>query len=691
LQTHGQCEELALTFLTDGAVAQYLDARFPGHHFPFALAQFIYRSTDGNPLFMVNTVDYLGQQGILSEQDRHWQLCTQLHELTLEAPENVRQLIERQIERLNEEERQVLEVASVAGSEFSAAVLTAGGLDIQASEAGCERLVRRGQFLQARGVAEWPDGTVATRYGFLHALYQNVLYERISAGRRVRLHQQIGAVLETGHGARTSEIAAELATHFERGRDYRRAVQYRGQAARTALQRSALRETLTHLDKALSLLATLPETPERAQQELSLQLTLGVASVAAKGLGAAEVEQAFARARALSQQVEDSPHSFPILVGLGSFYLSRAEFQTSQALAEQCLRLAEQAADPGLLLTAHQYVAANLQALGELTTAHAHYERVLQLYNPQEHRSLALLAGADPGIAAGSMLSWALWYLGYPDQALSRSQWANTLAHDFGHANTSALVLAVHSFCHALRGELAAARMRAEETVSLSATQGVPTFLASGTIILGWIRVTQGQWEEGLAQMRQGLTDLAATGTLVFKSWYLSLLADAYRQAERIDEGFATLTEAFTFVEQTGERVYEAELYRLKGELTLPKRQVSNVKFQAQKSPKPKGQRSKVKNADPRSLTPGPQTSAEAEACFHTAIGIARHQQAKSLELRAVMSLARLWQRQGRTEEARRQLAEIYGWFTEGWDTADLLEAQGLLKDLSSGGSPHVP
>jgi DNA-binding winged helix-turn-helix (wHTH) protein/predicted ATPase len=676
LQTHGQCEELALTFLTDVAVGQYLDARFPHHRFPPALAQMIYRSTDGNALFMVNTVDSLVQQGTVSEQDGQWQLQVPLHEVAVGAPENMRQLIEKQIERLGEEQ-QWLEVASVVGAEFSAAVLTAGGIDAQRSEERCEGLIRRGQFLQARGVAEWPDGTVATRYGFLHALYQQVLYERIPVGRRVRLHHQIGEVLEAGYGARSSEIAAELALHFERGHEYRRAVQYHGQAAQTALQRSALHETMTHLHQALELLATLPDTPERAQQELSLQVTLGVASIAAKGFGASEVEHAFARARALSQQFEDSPQSFPILIGLGVFYLSRSEFQTGLALAEQCLRLAEQAQDPALLITAHLYVGANLHYLGNLPATQRHYEHALQLHDPQQHRSLAFLSGTDPGIASGAMLSWVFWHLGYPDQALRRSQQANTLARDLGHANTSAAVLAIQGFCHLLRGELQAVQTLMKEEAALCAEQGVPTFLAISVIFQGWVFVMQGQWEEGLTRMRSGLADYRATGIRANTPWYLSLLADACGKAGRIEEGLEALTEAFAFVEQTDERCYETELYRIKGTLTL--RSQTSLK---QVSDKSHASQTESKDTNPQHLTPNTHAEADAEACFLKAIDIAQRQQAKSLELRAVVSLARLWHQQGRTAEARRQLAEVYEWFTEGWNTADLLEAQSLLTEL---------
>lgn len=346
LQTHGQCEEIALSFLTEEAIRGYLAGRFPAHALPMTLARALQEQTEGNPLFLVNIVNDWVQDGVVAESEGQWRLMSGTQMLRVRTPENLRQVIERQLERLAEEARQVLEVASVAGVEFSAAILGVEGLEPRESERHCEQLARRGQFLQARGVVEWPNGTVAGRYGFQHALYQKVLYDRLAPGQRVRLHQQIGTLLETAYGPRAQEIAATLAVHFEVGRATKRAVQYHGQAAQVALQRSALHEAMTHLEKGLALVATLPDTPERAQQELALQLTLGAASLAAKGLGSAEVEHAFARARVLSQQLSDSPDTFPILSGLAVFYIGRAEHRATLEMAERCFCSATQAHAP---------------------------------------------------------------------------------------------------------------------------------------------------------------------------------------------------------------------------------------------------------------------------------------------------------------------------------------------------------
>ncbi len=586
LQTHGQCEEIAVSFLTEGTIGQYLATRFPGHTFPSTFAQALRGQTEGNPLFLVNTVNHLEHQGVLREEGGRWRVTGEVAATTTATPENLRQLIERQLERLGEDERRVVEVASVAGAEFSAAVFAVEGLDRQRSEERCEQLARRGQLLQARGEVVWPDGTVAGRYGFLHALYQNVLYEQLSPGRRVRLHQQIGTLLETAYGTQTQEIAAALAVHFEAGRDTKRTVQYRGQAAQVALQRSALTETLAHLEKGLTLLATLPDSSERAQQELTMQLNLGSAALAAKGLGAPEVGHAFSRARGLAQRMDDSPLKFFAFMGVTIFYLARAELRTGLPLAEQCLRLAEEAHDTGMLLAIHQCLGSYRQRLGDFAIANTHYEHALALYDPRRHHGLALQCGFDPGVMASGMSAWALWLSGYPDRALQSAQHACGLATELGHANTQVLVWATLTFCLMLRGEFTAAHVRAEETVALSIEHGVPNFAALGKTCSGWLSVRQGE-EQDLAQMRNAVAEYEATGSRSGTAWYLSLLVDACWRTRHIDEGLTVLGDAFAFVEHTDEREDESELWRLKGELLLA--QAS----QGGKGEKPKGRRRK--------------------------------------------------------------------------------------------------
>jgi predicted ATPase len=490
---------------------------------------------------------------------------------------------------------------------------------------------------------------VAAGYRFLHDLYCETLADRVPPSRQQRWHLQIGARKETGYGAQAQEIAAELAVHFEQGRDADRALRYLQYAADNALRRSAHADAITHLTKALVLLTALPETPERAQRELALQTTLGPALMATRGYAASEVEYAYARARELCRQVGETPQLFQALWGLWYFHLVRAEFQTARELGEQLLSLAQRVQTPALLLLAHRVLGQTLAFLGEFSTAHGHLEREMTLYNLGQHRAFASLYGQDQGVICRSWAALTLWSLGYPDQALRCSREALTLAQELVHPFSLAYAMCFAGMLCQLCRDVQAAQERATAAIALCTEQGFALYLARGTILQGWAMVEQGQGAAGLAQMRQGLDAYQATGAEVFRPYYLAFLAEAYGKLGQTLGGLTLLGEALAAVHKTGERFYEAELYRLKGELLL------------------------VRSAE---------NHGQAEASFQQALTVARHQQAKSSELRAATNLSLLWQRQGKRAAAYDLLASVYGWFTEGFDTADLQEAKALLEDL---------
>ncbi|MBI3301447.1 MAG: hypothetical protein HYZ72_05130 [Deltaproteobacteria bacterium] len=388
------------------------------------------------------------------------------------------------------------------------------------------------------------------------------------------------------------------------------------------------------------------------------------------GYGASEVGKAYARARELCRQVRETAQLFPVLLGLHRFYVVRGELQTARELAEQCLALAQREQDPALLLEAHYVMGAILFVQGEIARTREHIEQGIALYDPQQHRSHALLYGHDPGVACLSHAVWVLWFLGYPDQALKRSHEVLALAQELSHLNSLAYSLWFAAMLHVIRREWRSVQERAEALIALSTEQGFPLWLGDGTILQGWTLAEGGQREEGIAQIRQGLAAKRTIGGELRRPQLLALLAGVYRKVGQAEEGLSVLSEALAAVDKTGERYYEAELYRLKGELTL----------------KQFGVRSQGKSRQVKTSQGKPEVRSlelEAEKCFHKAIEIARRQSAKSLELRAVMSLARLWQSQGKKKQARQMLAEIYGWFTEGFDTVDLQEAKALLEELS--------
>jgi predicted ATPase len=424
-------------------------------------------------------------------------------------------------------------------------------------------------------------------------------------------------------------------------------------AGRQAVQRSADAEAVAHLTTALTLLQTLPDAPERARQELALLITLGPAWMATKGHAAPEVEATYTRALMLSRQLGETIQLFPALLGLRTFYQVRGELPTARKLGEQLLMLAVKAQDPALLVQAHRALGTSLFSLGELEPARAQLEQTLALYDPGQHQSPAFFHGLEPGVLGLAFVALDLWLLGYPDQALARSQAALALAQTLYHPSALADALIFAAELHLYRREAQPTRELAEATVALATEHGFPFWLAYGTILSGWALAEQGRAAEGIERMQHGLAAYRATGAEFWRTHFLALQAEAYARAGQAEAGLKTLAEALAVVDRTEERVYEAELYRLKGELTLlqPSRE-------------------------------GASGRDEAEACFLQAIAIARRQGARSLELRTVMGLSRLWRQQGKPGDARQMLAETYGWFTEGFDTADLQEARALLAEL---------
>ena len=489
-----------------------------------------------------------------------------------------------------------------------------------------------------------------SEYIFKHALTQDVAYGTVLQEQRKGLHERTGQAMEGLYQTSLGDHYSDLAHHYQLSENTAKAIEYLGLVGHQAVQRSANDEAIGHFTTAIELLQTLPDSPERRQHELALQLALGVPLIATKSFAAPEVGKVWMRARELCEQMEDTPELFPVLWGLWSFYVARAEHKTAHELAEQLLRLAQSQHDSALLLEAHHAMGHILVQLGGPAPVRTHLEHGSALYDAQQHHSLAFSYGSfDPGVACLSYMAWALWLLGYPEQALQRSHEALSLAHDVSHPFSLAYALDFAAVLHQLRREGQADQERAEAVIALSTEQGFPQFLAMGTIFRGWALAQQGHEAEGLSQIHEGLATWQAMGVELWRSHFLALLAAAYGKDEQVENGLTTVAEALAFVERTEERFYEGELHRLKGELLL--------------------QQSHEQQSD-------------AAACFQHALDIARQQEARSWELRAATSLARLWQQQGKTTEARNLLTPVYDWFTEGFDTADLKDAKALLEAL---------
>ncbi|MGE0821645.1 MAG: AAA family ATPase [Candidatus Binatia bacterium] len=671
LQGQGVSRELPLPLLTAAAVTEYVAQRTPQDEGLRSLAQHVYQRTEGNPLFMVAVVDELLTQGTGNLQNGNGHSSLDSAALLGSIPERLRQLVNVQMTRLAKGEQRVLEAASVAGETFAAAEVAAAlGKEDVTIEGRCAGLARRQQFLRQAGVSEWPDGTVTGRYGFAHAVYQSLWQERVTAGRWKQYHFRIGERKERSYGERAREIATELALHFEQGREYHKAIHYLQQAAQAALLRSTNGEAVQLLTKGLELLDTLSDTPERSQREISLRMALGTALMASKGYSATIVEEAYTRAWELCQQLGVTPRFFPILQGLCGFYTIRGELQTARDFGEQSLRLAQNMKGPAYLMWAHFALGTTLYYLGEFTLAQAHLEKSATLHNPAQYRSHHSVQ--DPGVANPSIAAWVLWSLGYPDQALQKSHeglsFAQRLSHPFSLAFALSAATRVYQFCREIR----TVQNLAQSLVALSIERGFEFALAQGNVLQGWVQTEEGSGEAGTALIHQGVAAYQTTGAGVERSHWLALQAEAYGEVGKTKEGLKVLATALTEVQQNGIRYYEAELYRLKGELTL--RAGEKVKRR-------KGRGVSLPEPHAHSLN----RESEAEACFLKAIEVAQKQHAKSWELRATTSLARLWQQQGKQTEAHQRLSAIYHWFTEGFDTKDLQEAKALLEELEQG------
>ncbi len=563
--------------------------------------------------------------------------------LTLAVPDTIQAVLAARIDRLPASEKRLLEAASVIGKDVAAPVLQA--LVAQPEETLQRSLahLQAAEFLFPRSL-----GSHST-YTFKHILTQEAVYQAVPGPTRRQYHQKVAQVLAEHFPILAATLPELLAHHYTEAGLGKQALLCWQRAGERAIERSANLEAISHLTKGLEVLKTLPDTPERIRQELDLQTALGPALIATKGYAALEVEQAYARAHELCQQVEEVPPLVSVLYGLRLYYQQRAEFRPAHALEAQLYELAQRAQDPELLLVSHQALGTSAYWLGELAQARTHLEQGIALYDPKQHRALAFGTIQNPGVACLAFAGRVLWSMGFAEQALQRSDAALTLAPELAHPFSLVYALGCAAVLHQLRREWPAAQERAEATIALACEQGFTLWLAMGTILRGWALALQGQLEQGMALLRQGLAAYRATGTELAQSYCLALLAEAYLNGGQAEEGLRVITEALTAVNDRGERCYEAELYRLQGELLL------------------------ARPAMPH---------AEAEACFFQALAVARRQQAKALELRAAMSLSRLWQDQGKRDEAGQLLRQTYGWFTEGFDTADLQEAKALLTAL---------
>ncbi|HKA54090.1 MAG TPA: adenylate/guanylate cyclase domain-containing protein, partial [Candidatus Binatia bacterium] len=631
-----------------------------GKVLPKELVQHVVSKTDGVPLFVEEFTKMVLEAGILKQVDGRYELNGPLSAVTI--PSTLQDSLMARLDRLPQV-REIAQLGAVLGREFAYEMIRAlTTVEESELQQRLMQLVEVELFYQ-RGRPP------RAKYVFKHALIQDAAYASLLRSTRQHYHQQIARLFENQFPEMVDTQPELVAHHYTEAGCLEQAIVYWQRAGQHAVQLSANAEAISHLTEGLKLLAALPGTPERARWELELRTTLGPAVIATKGFAAAEVEQTYSRARELCLQLGETTQLSPALLGLSTFYLTRGEFETARELGGQLLNLGQSEQDSALLVEAHSVLGTTLFHLGELALAREHLEQGIARYDVQQHRSLAFLYGQDPGVFCLCYMVRILWFSGYPDQALQRSHEATTLAQELSHPFSLALAYTFAALVSQLRREGPATQEWAEKAMAVCTKHGFAFYSAMGTILRGWALVEQGQSAEGIAQIHQGLTAWRATGSELFRPHLLALLAEGYGKTGQAEEGLGVLAEAFGAAHKSGRRFYEAELYRLYGELLLRN-----------------GETETGRTGDKRTFPDSPIPrfpDSSPEECFLRALDLARQQGAKAWELRAVVSLSRLWQSGGKKNEARQMLKETCGWFSEGFATADLREAKALLEALS--------
>lgn len=631
--------EVNLTRLPPSDATELIRRVAGGKTLPDEIVADVVTKTDGVPLFIEELTKTVLESGLVEEESDRYQLAGPLPPLAI--PNTLHDSLMARLDRLSTI-KALAQLSAAIGREFSYALLRAvSPWSEDLLHEGLARLVAA-EFLYQQGTP--PQAT----YRFKHALIQDAAYQSLLKSTRQQHHQRIAKILESTFPEIVATQPELLARHYSEAGLAAQAVPYWLAAAKRALQRHANLEAANHANRGLELLATLPDTPERDIDELSLQQVLGPSLSFVTGPHS--VEHIHARAYELARKVDDASALFPALSGMAYGKILRGQMREARTLAQEFLELAERHQDALVLAAGHWMLAYTAWWQGDVVEASTHSRRGLEFYEPDQHLAGIAAYNQNPGIVCGYLDALASWVLGYPTQASEAME--RTLAHatELQHPYSVAIVLLFSAQLAQLRREPEPAQMRAEEALKVSVENGAPALALWCLLPRGWARVQQGDVAAGIADIRESMDRRRAFRMGAVWPWYLALVADAYGTSGEVEEGLSALDEALQWVQRNDERLYLAEVHRIRGELML------------------------------RHETPDPL---QAERCFEQALAVARDQQAKSWELRAAMSLARIWLQDGRIDDARALLSPIYDWFTEGFDTADLQDAKALLNQLS--------
>ena len=565
-------------------------------------------------------------------------------------PPTLQQSLAARLDRLGPA-REVAQVGAVIGRDFSYALIrAAAGIEDAPLQVALERLAEA-DILLVQGLPPVSD------YRFKHALIQDAAYENLLKSRRQVLHRRVAEVLRDNVAVTAAAEPELLAHHFTQAGLTEAAIEWRGKAGQRSFERSGLAEAVEHFTRALDQITTLPGTPALRREQIKLQVALITPLLHVKGYAAPENKAAAERARLLIEQADalGEPPEDPLLLFsvLYSFWVATAvafNGDVARTLAAQFLALAEKQGATGPLMVGHRIMGTSLLLTGDIAKGRVHFDRAIALYDPAEHRPLAARFGQDLAVAALSFRSVALWALGYPELALADADHAVGAAREIGQAATLMYAVCTSSLTHIHCGNYVVANAQLDEVVALADEKGSLYWKALGTLNQGSPFALTGRASDAIQMLTSGLTAYRSTGATLYMPFWLSYLARAYTELDQFDDAWRCIGEAMTAMQSTKENWCEAEVNRVAGEIAL-------------KSPEP--------------------DEAKAQEYFERALAVARQQQAKSWELRAAISLARLWRDQGKPQQARELLAPVYGWFTEGFDTRDLKEAKALLAELT--------
>jgi predicted ATPase len=609
---------------------------------PAEIVEQIVARTDGVPLFVEELTKTVLESGLLADAGDHYELSGPLPPLGI--PTTLYDSLMARLDRLPPV-KEVAQMGAVIGREFGHDLLAAVSPLREAElTAALDQLVES-ELVFRRGTP--PEAA----YSFKHALVQDAAHQSLIKAKRQQLHARIAEALEAQFPAIAEQEPEVLARHLTEAGFAERAIGYWERAGRSAMARAASKEAAAYFRKALAVLKGLADSRGRKLQEIALQSALGGALLHVAGIASQEVQGTYGRARELCQDVVDSRQLFLAEWGLCHVHLARAEPLRAKELSDGLLVLAEREKNSELLLQAHHAAWAIHNFLGEAAKARTAAERGWTLYDHEAHKNHAFVYGGhNPAVCSRNIGSWAVWRLGYPDQALAWQEAGLALAGQQPHPSMLAHTFTWAAFLHQFRRDLDKLREQAERAATLAREQALANNEAEANMLLGWLMVEEGEPEAGMHLIGEGMAVRQASGTIFHSSYFLGLLARAHARAGETAEALRLVSEALSFAESRSERWYEPELRRLRGEYLLHE---------------------------------GATQARDAEASFKEALSLARAQGAKAWELRSAVSLAGLWAQQGERQKGYDLLAPVYGWFTEDFETVDLMEAKALLDELT--------